>query len=153
MRCVPLVGSLQPQYSANSSRAIGFLKWFGKRHDSLGFVSLHHIDDIMASKREEGWSPRSLAAQCQALRSFFGYAEIRGGCVPGIPLGIRSPRIPKYEDRSKGPTWAEVRTLIESASGASPNELRPKPSSCYSDLRAAQQRGCRTSIERFRLAR
>jgi len=119
-------GLAPPTVLGYSSRTIGFLKWFGKRHDSLGFVSLHHIDEFMASKREEGWSPRSLAAQCQALRSFFGYAEIRGWCVPGIPLGIRSPRIPKYEDRPKGPTWAEVRTLIESASGASPNELRAK---------------------------
>jgi hypothetical protein len=25
----------------------------------------------MASKREEGWSLRSVATQCQALRSFF----------------------------------------------------------------------------------
>ena len=80
----------------------------------------------MASKREEGWSVRTLASQCQALRSFFGYAEIRGWCVPGIPPGIRSPRIPKYEDRPKGPTWAEVRRRIESASGSAPNELRAK---------------------------
>ncbi len=109
-----------------SSRALGFLKWFAERHDGLEFVSLRHIDEFMASKREEGWSLRSLATECQALRSFFGYAEIRGWCVPGIPLGIRSPRIPKYEDRPKGATWADTRRLIESASGSSPNELRAK---------------------------
>jgi integrase len=42
------------------------------------------------------------------------------------PFFIRSPRIPKYEDRPKGPTWADTRRLIESASGSSPNELRAK---------------------------
>lgn len=109
-----------------SSRALGFLKWFAERHDTLESVSLRHIDEFLASKREEGWSLRSIATQCQALRSFFGYAEIRGWCVPSIPLGIRSPRIPKYEDRPKGPTWADTRRLIESASGSSPNELRAK---------------------------
>ena len=46
--------------------------------------------------------------------------------LPELPLGIRSPRIPKYEDRPKGPTWVEVRRLIESASGSAPNELRAK---------------------------
>ncbi len=109
-----------------SSRAFGFLRWFGELHDSLEFVSLRHIDEFIASKREEGWSVRTLASQCQALRSFFGYAQIRGWCVPGIPLGIRSPRIPKYEDRPKGPTWVEVRRLIESANGSAPNALRAK---------------------------
>ena len=41
-----------------SSRAFGFLKWFGERHDSLEFVSLRDVDEFMASKREEGWSVR-----------------------------------------------------------------------------------------------
>ena len=109
-----------------SSLASGFLKWFAARHDRLESVSLRHVDEFMASKREEGWALRSLAGQCQALRSFFGYAETRGWCVPGIPLGIRSPRIPTYEDQPKGPTWTEVRSLIKSANGSSPNELRAK---------------------------
>ena len=109
-----------------SSRAWGFLKWFGERNDSLEFVSLRHIDDFLASRREAGWSPRTLATQCQALRSFFTYAELRGWCAPSIALGIRSPRIPKYEARPKGPTWADVRRLIKSASGSSAAELRAK---------------------------
>jgi integrase/recombinase XerD len=119
-------GLAPPTVLGYSSKAFGFLKWLGERHKSLEFVSLRHIDEFMASRREEGWSVRTLASQCQALRSFFGYAEIRGWCVPGIPLGILSPRIPKYEDRPKGPTWVEVRRLIESASGSAPNELRAK---------------------------
>lgn len=109
-----------------SSRAFNFLKWFGERHESLETVSLLDVDEFVAGKRQEGWSVRSIASQCQALRSFFRYAEIRGWCAPRLALGIRSPRIPKYEDRPKGPTWVEVRRLIESASGSAPNELRAK---------------------------
>ena len=66
-----------------SSRAFNFLKWFGERHESLESVSLLDVDEFLASKRQEGWSVRSIASQCQALRSFFRYAEIRGWCAPG----------------------------------------------------------------------
>jgi integrase/recombinase XerD len=109
-----------------SSRAFNFLKWFGERHDSLEAVSLLDVDEFLASKRQEGWSVRSIASQCQALRSFFRYAEIRGWCAPRLALGIRSPRIPKYDGRPKAPTWAEVRRLLDSASGSSPSDLRAK---------------------------
>ncbi len=51
-----------PTVIGYSSKAFGFLKWFGERHDSLEFVSLRHIDEFMASKREEGWSVRTLAS-------------------------------------------------------------------------------------------
>jgi integrase/recombinase XerD len=109
-----------------SSRAFGFLKWFGERHENLETVSLLDVDEFLASKRQEGWSVRSMASQCQALRSFFRYAEIRGWCAPRLALGIRSPRIPKYDGRPKAPTWAEVRRLLDSASGSSPSDLRAK---------------------------
>ena len=109
-----------------SSRAFGFLKWFGERHESLESVSLLDVDEFLASKRQEGWSVRTIASQCQALRSFFRYAEIRGWCAPRLALGIRSPRIPKYDGRPKAPTWAEVRRLLDSASGSSPSDLRAK---------------------------
>jgi len=50
--------------------------------------------------------------------------------VPEI-VRDRSPRIPKYEDCPKGPTWAEVRRLIESASGSVRMNCAPKPFSCH----------------------
>jgi hypothetical protein len=40
-------GFAAPTAVGYSSRAIGFLKWFGERHDNLGFVSLRHIDEFM----------------------------------------------------------------------------------------------------------
>ena len=107
-------------------RAFGFLKWFSERHESLELICLRDIDDFVASKRAAGWCVGSIASQCQALRSFFRYAEIRGWCTPGFALGIRSPRIPKYDGRLKAPTWAEVRRLLDSVKGSSHSELRAK---------------------------
>jgi integrase/recombinase XerD len=121
------VRGLAPDTVRNySSRAFGFLKWFGERYESVEKVSLIHVDDFLACKRAAGWSIRTIATQCQALRSFFRYAETRGWCAPGLALGIRSPRIPKYDGQPKAPAWSEVRRLIESANGSSPNDLRAK---------------------------
>jgi site-specific recombinase XerD len=111
---------------AYSSKALNFLKWFGERHANLELVSLLDVDDFLSSKRAAGWSVRSIASHCQALRGFFRYAAIRGWCASGLASGIHSPRIPKYDGRPKAPTWAEVGRLLESASGSAPNDFRDR---------------------------
>lgn len=109
-----------------SSRARVFLKWLASRHEALGSVSLHDVDEFLANKAEDGWRPMTLASQGQALRAFFGHAATRGWCGPGIGRGIRSPAIPKYDGLLKGPTWKEVRRLLHSTSGTKPATLRAR---------------------------
>jgi integrase/recombinase XerD len=89
-------------------------------------VSLNDVDDFLASKASDGWCPTTLATQGQALRAFFSHAGIRGWCAPGISRGIRSPAIPKYDGLRKGPTWVEVRRLLQSTSGTKPATLRAR---------------------------
>lgn len=119
-------GLAAPTVLGYSYRARSFLSWYGDRHNNFENVSLRDVDEYLAGKRAEGWLVRSLANACQGLRSFFTYAEIRGWCNPGIALGIRSPRIPKYETEPRGPTWAEVRRVIACTNGASSGDLRAK---------------------------
>jgi integrase/recombinase XerD len=71
-------GLAQDTVRSYSSRAFGFLKWFSERHENLELLCLRDVDNFLASKRAAGWSLGSIASQCQALRSFFRYAEIRG---------------------------------------------------------------------------
>ncbi len=108
------------------SRVHYFLRWAAERHESLLFMSLKDVDEFIASKRAAGWAARTLATQCQALRTFFRYAENQGWCTPGFAKGIRSPTIPKYEQAPKGPGWKDVRRLIQSADGASSTDMRAK---------------------------
>jgi integrase/recombinase XerD len=108
------------------SRAGLFLRWLAKRHDSLSLVSLNDVDDFLARKATDGWSPASLAAQGQALRAFFGHAGIRGWCAPGIARGIQSPAVPKYDGLRKGPSWKEVRRLLQSTGGTKTATLRAR---------------------------
>jgi integrase/recombinase XerD len=103
-----------------------FLQWLSERYNDLSRVSVNDVDDFLTSKREAGWRLRTLAGQCTALRSFFTYAEYRGWCLPSIWRGIVIPRSPKYTETPTGPTWAQVRQVIRSVGGKTPEALRAR---------------------------
>jgi integrase/recombinase XerD len=103
-----------------------FLEWFTDRSKDFGSVSILDVDAFIAAMRERGLKPRTVASHCLALRIFFGYAEIQRWCLPGIPFGIRSPRISKYDQRPKGPSWIQTQKLLRSADGPRAVERRAK---------------------------
>jgi site-specific recombinase XerD len=107
-----------------STKASFFLKWLDSTGGTLKSVHPSDVDEFLAIGRASNQSAAFIAAQCQALRSFFRYAEIRGWCDPDIPLGIRSPRVPTYKGPPRGPAWVDVRKLIRSAGGSTPRQLR-----------------------------
>lgn len=107
-------------------RAQKFLRWLSERHNDLSLVSVNDLDDFIANKREAGWRLTPLASLCNALRAFFTYAEHRGWCSSVIHRGIDSPRLPKYTEPPKGPSWVEVRRLIRSVNGKTLEELRAR---------------------------
>lgn len=103
-----------------------FLQWASERYSDLSLVSLKDVDDFLASKQEAGWRLISIKGQCKSLRTFFIFAEERGWCTPGVWRGIVSPRLPKFTEAQKGPSWAEVRRLIRSLNGRIPAKLRAR---------------------------
>jgi integrase/recombinase XerD len=106
------------------SRAWYFLQWFAVRSTDLWQVSIADTDEYLEERRLSGWNPRSRASQCQAMRTFFGYAESQGWCRVGIRRSIKSPRLPKYEEAPRGPSWKEVRRLLRLTQGEKPTDLR-----------------------------
>jgi integrase/recombinase XerD len=109
-----------------SNRARIFLKWLAARGGEFGAVSMTEIDEFLAEKRAEGWKPGGIVSQCNALRSLFRFAETQGWCAPDLSLGIRGPRVSKYDARPKGPTWTQVRKLLKLAEGTKPEHIRAK---------------------------
>jgi integrase/recombinase XerD len=109
-----------------NERVSNFFRWLGYRYSDFSSISLNDIDEFLDSKRAAGWQPRTMATQCQGLRTFFKYAETQGWCVKGFARGIRSPTIPKYDEAPKGPAWKDVRRVLRSANGSDPTELRAK---------------------------
>jgi integrase/recombinase XerD len=108
------------------SRVSLFLRWVAERRESFSTISLVDIDEFLAAKRNGGCKLQTLAAECGSLRAFFSFCELQGWSDPAIARGIRRPRQPRYDVRSRGPRWKEVRRLIASNSGPTPGELRAR---------------------------
>jgi len=109
-----------------TERVKKFMLWFSEQSLDFASVSLHDVDGYLAMRRAEGRAPRGMASHCQALRSFFGFAETQSWCRAGIPFGIKSPRSAKFDCFAKGPSWTEVRKILKTANGESPLLLRSK---------------------------
>jgi len=109
-----------------TQRVSKFLSWVADRYDHFSSVSLLDIDDFIESKRTAGWRPRTIAGLCQALRTFFRYAEFQRLCAQGIARGIRSPIVPKYEEAPRGPLWRDVRRLLKATTTINYVELRAR---------------------------
>ena len=109
-----------------TERVKRFMHWFSERNIEFAAVSIHDVDSYLAMRRAEGGSVRGVVGHCQALRSFFGFAEAQGWCRSGIPFGIKSPRIPKFDRSVRGPSWTEVRKILTTANGETPLLLRSK---------------------------
>lgn len=119
-------GLASPTIYSYSKNVAAFLRWAAPRHSALETIRLADALEYVAYKRASGQANSSIAAQCQALRSFFAHAEIMGWCVPGLPFGIRSPRITQYRGPARGPSWKDVRRLIRTTGDAGAKGLRTR---------------------------
>lgn len=109
-----------------SNRVHLFLRWLMEQGTDLRTVSITDIDKFLADKRDGGWKPRGIRSQCNALRSFFRFAEMQGWCAPDLWMSIHGPRVSKYAARPMGPTWEEVRQLLKLTNGTEAEHLRAK---------------------------
>ena len=103
-----------------------FLEWFANRHRLLSAATLDDVDEFLAFKADNGWSRESVSTAAHALRSFFRHTERRGWCKPEIAAGIQGPRIYKYAGLPEGPTWDDVRRVLQSSKGSSPAAIRAR---------------------------
>jgi integrase/recombinase XerD len=107
-------------------RVLAFLGWANKRHNKFSDISLIDVDAYLEEKRMDGWKPRSIASQCQALRTFFRYTELHCLSRPRIAQGIHSPTIPRHDSATRGPSWGDVRRLLALSAGEAPVDLRAR---------------------------
>lgn len=116
------------EYSIRSHclKTAQFLEWCAERHRLLARVRVEDVDDYLAMKGASGWKRRSVAANADALRAFFRYAERRDWCAPSFAKAIQGPRIYKHEGLPDGPSWEEVQRLLKSVKGSKPWALRAR---------------------------
>jgi site-specific recombinase XerD len=103
-----------------------FLEWFANRHRLLSAATLDDVDEFLAFKANNGWNRESVSTAAQALRSFFRHAERRGWCKPGIVSEIQGPKIYQYAGLPEGPTWDDVRRILQSSKGSTTAAIRAR---------------------------
>jgi integrase/recombinase XerD len=108
------------------SRILALLSWLQSRCSQFSNVRALDVEEYLEARRSDGWSRSSIAANCSALRTFFGYAEQRRWCSDGIRGSISSPRVPRIAEHLSGPPWHDVRRVISSIGDLRPADLRAK---------------------------
>jgi integrase/recombinase XerD len=108
-------------------RAADFLKWYARRHRSIRGIQLPDIDAYTSRKPLEGRNPVTRHSESSSLRAFFRHAESRGWCQAGIASAIQLPPLRRELFERQGPTWKDVRRLLETTQGSDASDLRAKP--------------------------
>ena len=108
------------------SRAREFLRRHGGGKPSLGDITVADVDRAMAEKASQAVARKTLAAYASALRAFFGHAEDRGWCRPGLAAAIPLPRLYAQETLPVGPAWSDVQRLLAGAEGDRPVDVRDR---------------------------
>jgi integrase/recombinase XerD len=111
---------------AHRLRVRAFLKWNTSHHRSLTEISSNEVDAYIASKLNAGYRPRSVASLCSALRLFFHFAQMQEWNTSKIAVTINRPRIPRHDRDPKGPSWTDVRRLLDHDFGTKPADVRAR---------------------------
>jgi site-specific recombinase XerD len=109
----------------NCEQLMNFLIFTGPDKVSLNDISIHDIDAYIVHQGNHGWKRRSLHTLAGALRAFFRYAETQHW-VKEIATAIEAPHVYAQETLPLGPTWEEVKQLINSFSSDSAADLRAR---------------------------
>ena len=90
----------------------GFFNALPLRVNTIGKISLDHIEAVLRRDAERGWSRRSLRNLGSCLRSFFRFCAYQGWCNASLATGIELPRLYDLEDVPKAPLAEDVDRLL-----------------------------------------
>ena len=100
-----------------------FFAWLDKHSRPLSQVGLVEVTAYQNECAQRGWKRTTIALYVQSLRMFFRYAASQGWCSD-ISSGIAAPRLYTNEGIPQGPTWDEVRKMIDNESDDSAVQVR-----------------------------
>ena len=103
-----------------------FLEWLEERQLLLDQITSAEVEGYIDSKAAIGWRGTTISSHVQNLKVFFRFAERRRWCRKGLSPGIFGPVLDRRSNVRKGPSWADVRRLIDSVGTKNPNDLRAR---------------------------
>jgi site-specific recombinase XerD len=103
-----------------------FLRWYVLQRRPFSAVHITDIDAFLTALGARGWARISVKNMATALRAFFKFAGSRGWCVSSIANAVLGPRVFAQESLPLGPSWDEVKRLLESIAIEKKRAIRDK---------------------------
>ena len=103
-----------------------FLTWLDERRLHLSQITTAEVEKYIDSRAAIGWRGSTISALTKNLKVFFRFAERRRWCRKGLSPGIFGPVLEPRGKVRKGPSWADVRRLIDSVGRDNPNDIRAR---------------------------
>jgi integrase/recombinase XerD len=105
---------------------VKLLEWLYERGRRVSDLELRDLDAYLQHLHAKGLSRVSIKIHTNAVRAFIRHAERRGWCSTGLADALHGPRIYREHGLPLGPSWDEVRRLIEDAASADPADVRDR---------------------------
>ncbi|WP_396270682.1 tyrosine-type recombinase/integrase [Granulicella paludicola] len=103
-----------------------FLNATESRHPSLESIDVEDVSRFLDRHRQAGCVNGTIASKCQGLRSFFRYCEREGLIATRLSEKVRSPRTRRYDPEPRGPSWKDVKKLLNYPAKLSYPDLRAR---------------------------
>lgn len=103
-----------------------FLRWLYGRNRRLSDLLLQDVDAFFQALYAKGFSRVTIKIYADAVRTFVRHAGRRGWCASGIADAIRGPRIYRHHELPVGPSWEDVKKLIDDAASDEPVDIRDR---------------------------
>ena len=103
-----------------------FLSWLDDRNRQLVDLTLRDVDVFFEALHAKGLSRVTIKVYANGIRAFLRHAERRAWCPTGLADSLEGPRIYRHHGLPVGPSWDEVRRLIESTASDEPADIRDR---------------------------
>jgi site-specific recombinase XerD len=104
-----------------------FFRRLSHQSNLLHEISITMIQETIAAKgNQDGCSRITIRGYANSLRAFFRYAEIKGWCKAGLAKAIMAPCVFKEESLPMGPSWENVKRLIDGIADDNPVHIRDR---------------------------
>jgi site-specific recombinase XerD len=101
-----------------------FLVWLDECHRPVAELQVCDVDAYFAALHAKGLSRVTIKIHANGIRAFLRHAERRAWCPLGLADLVSGPSIYRHHELPLGPSWDDVRKLIESTASDAPADIR-----------------------------
>jgi site-specific recombinase XerD len=103
-----------------------FLLWLDEQNRHLADLRLQDVDAFFKALHAKGLSRVTIKIYADGVRAFLRHAEWRAWCPAGLAAQLVGPRIYRHHGLPVGPSWDDVRKLIEGTASDDPADIRDR---------------------------